>query len=148
MYREIFVKKKLTLIVLRAWKEVQRNRDILYTSIYNYARYTISQLYSCSLLIFLSIYQRTKYRTAVSTTKILAYESIKVISRILQADINRRRQIMRLSLVTCRRGKKRVHPHVQLCTISINDNCASRLKSKCDCELTCVRRRIYAHRAI
>lgn len=105
----------------------------LYT--YDYARHTISHLYSCLLPIFLSIYQRDK---------VFAYESIKVISRISQADINRRRQVLRSSLVI--RRKKRVHPRVQFVRFPLMA-IAPRLKFKCVCELPRVRR-TYAHRAM
>jgi len=86
----------------------------------------------------------THFLKYIPQDKDFAYESIKVISRISQAYINRRRQVLRSSLVIHRR-KKRVHPHMQFVRFPLMA-IASRLKFKCDCELPT--RRTYVHRAI
>lgn len=74
MFREIFV---LGEKIDPNWPEVSmymkgsaaKQEFTLYT--YDYARHTISHLHSCSLPIFLSIYQRTK-SLRTSRLKLLA----------------------------------------------------------------------------
>lgn len=104
--------------------------------------YTLMIMLAIQLVISTVATYFLKY---IPEDKVSAYESIKVISRISQADINRRRQVLRSSLVA-RRRKKRVHPHVQFVRFPLMA-IAPRLKFKCDCALPRVRR-TYAHHAI
>lgn len=121
--------KKLALIdlrvVCRKGSATKAGISILHT--YDYARHAISHLYSYSLPIFLSIYQRTK-SLRTSRLKLLAIFRKRTL---IVADKSRDRRWLLVG-----KNEYILTQFVRFPLMAI----APRLKFKCDCELPRVRR--------